>query len=542
MGTATKETAAAAVKKTAKKTAARSKRAVVPAVEDLAGEGSAPVAGSLLGDLPAGARLVPVDQLLPHPSNPRRDVGDVTELADSIREHGIRQNLLAVPDPGDESRFRLVIGHRRHAAAVAAGLTEVPVVVDPHLTDTDQLALMLVENIQRSDLTLTEEADGFQGLLDLGLSVDDVAREVGRSASTVRSRVRITHLSDQARSAVDDGQVTLADVDALAEFEGSPEYAELEAALAKGSQNFKWARDSVNRARRNAATVERLSAALSEAGVTESFSSATARNAAHPNCRYLRNLYNESEAGKVADLVAELREQIEPGALLIAEINSYSGMIWLYQVLPEETAEQSASDLQESQAAAVEARAAEQARKEALKEVAQLAAGARATWIRSGVGRKWSTKHLEALIDGVARISSLAFFEDEVYFTGDIEGEIAQILGWQAANEYVDTQLANDESTDGSTTCNEDDIHQQWAQGVRRNLDELPPVPRLLVLTETQFADGQIAQWDTTTYRSSYLLLLTWYTTLTALGYTPAEAEAAALADLASAADAGDES
>lgn len=119
------------------------------------------------GLAPAAGGVVMLETALidPNPANPRRDVGDVGELADSIRAQGIRQNLLVVPAP--EGRFTLVIGHRRLEAAKLAGLERVPAVV-AELDEREQRELMLVENSQRTDLTVVEEADGYQGLLDLG--------------------------------------------------------------------------------------------------------------------------------------------------------------------------------------------------------------------------------------------------------------------------------------------------------------------------------------------------------------------------------------
>ena len=105
---------------------------------------------------------IPLNLIDPHPHNPRRQLGDLTELADSIRAQGVRQNLLVVPSDlqgdGTWARYTAVIGHRRLAAAKLAGLTEVPAVVDEGLSPADQLELMLVENVQRSDLSPEEEA------------------------------------------------------------------------------------------------------------------------------------------------------------------------------------------------------------------------------------------------------------------------------------------------------------------------------------------------------------------------------------------------
>ncbi|MBO6269431.1 MAG: ParB N-terminal domain-containing protein [Clostridium sp.] len=71
--------------------------------------------------------MLPIENLLPHPLNPRKDLGDLTELADSIRAQGVLQNLTVVPEPLEgPDKYRILIGHRRHAAAKLAGLTELP--------------------------------------------------------------------------------------------------------------------------------------------------------------------------------------------------------------------------------------------------------------------------------------------------------------------------------------------------------------------------------------------------------------------------------
>jgi ParB family chromosome partitioning protein len=146
--------------------------------------------------------MLPIDKVVPNPANPRKDVGDVTELAESIKAQGIRQNLLVVPMPA--GMYMLVIGHRRHSAARLAGLTEVPCVV-AELSEREQHELMLVENIQRSDLTPLEEADGFQGLLDLGEGVGEIAKATGRSRFTVRKRLKIASIPTGLRARVSDG-------------------------------------------------------------------------------------------------------------------------------------------------------------------------------------------------------------------------------------------------------------------------------------------------------------------------------------------------
>lgn len=135
-----------------------------------------------------------LDSLVPHPQNPRKELGDLTELADSIRAMGVMQNLTVVPEDEEWSSFKIVIGHRRAAAARLAGLEEVPCVVIEHMDEKEQLATMLLENIQRSDLTVIEQAEGFQMMIDIGSSITEISRRTGFGETTIRHRVKLLEL------------------------------------------------------------------------------------------------------------------------------------------------------------------------------------------------------------------------------------------------------------------------------------------------------------------------------------------------------------
>lgn len=127
-----------------------------------------------------------IDKLVPHPQNPRKQLGDLTELADSIKHSGVYQNLTVVDNHDDT--YTIIIGHRRHAAAKIAGLSELPCVI-ADMSEHDQLETMLVENMQRSDLTVIEEAQGLQLMIDLGDSVTDIAKTTGFSKKKIKSRL-----------------------------------------------------------------------------------------------------------------------------------------------------------------------------------------------------------------------------------------------------------------------------------------------------------------------------------------------------------------
>lgn len=137
-----------------------------------------------------------INKIYPHPDNPRKDLGDLTELAESIKVRGILQNLTLVPRPEKEGEFLSVIGHRRLAAARLAGLTEVPCVVSD-MDHREQVATMLLENIQRSELTPIEQAQGFQMMMDLGETITGISEKTGFSDGTIRKRLNLVKLDQK---------------------------------------------------------------------------------------------------------------------------------------------------------------------------------------------------------------------------------------------------------------------------------------------------------------------------------------------------------
>lgn len=159
-------------------------------------------------------QMIAVDKLHPHPDNPRKVIGDVTELAESIKANGILQNLTVVPNNDNWDDFTVIIGHRRLAAAKQAGLTELPCAI-VEMSEKEQLSTMLTENMQRSDLTVYEEAKGCQLLLDLGDTVAEIAEKTGFSESKIRRRVKLCELDEEAFKESQIRQPTLADYDRL---------------------------------------------------------------------------------------------------------------------------------------------------------------------------------------------------------------------------------------------------------------------------------------------------------------------------------------
>ena len=178
---------------------------------------------------------IAIEKLHPHPDNPRKVLGDIDELAESIKASGILQNLTVVPMNDDWTEFTVIIGHRRLAAAKQAGLTELPCAV-VEMTEKEQLSTMLTENMQRSDLTVYEEAKGCQLLLDLGDTVAEVAEKTGFSESKIRRRVKLCELDEEAFKESQIRQPTLQDYDRLNQIKDIEVRNELLQSL--GTNNF----------------------------------------------------------------------------------------------------------------------------------------------------------------------------------------------------------------------------------------------------------------------------------------------------------------
>lgn len=142
-----------------------------------------------------------IEHLFPHPGNPRKDLGDLTELADSIKKNGLMQNLTVMPKEGDKGNFTILIGHRRCAAARLAGVKMVPCRIVEGLSEREQMSIMLEENMQRNDLTIWEQANGFQMMLDLGETEASIAEKTGFSRPTIKHRLEIAKLDSKTLKA-----------------------------------------------------------------------------------------------------------------------------------------------------------------------------------------------------------------------------------------------------------------------------------------------------------------------------------------------------
>lgn len=162
-------------------------------------------------------RMVAIENISPGGSQPRRvfDETEMAALAESIRERGVLQPILLRRKDDGDGALEIIAGERRWRAAQIAGLHEIPALVRD-LSDTEALEIALIENIQRSDLTALEEADGFQRLIDeYGHTQEDVAQAVGKSRSHVANTLRLLSLPPRAREHLEAGRLTAGHARAL---------------------------------------------------------------------------------------------------------------------------------------------------------------------------------------------------------------------------------------------------------------------------------------------------------------------------------------
>jgi ParB family chromosome partitioning protein len=151
--------------------------------------------------------LVPIGHLHPNPNNPRHDLGDLTDLVDSITEHGVLQPLLATPRK--QGGLQLLAGHRRLAACKIARQGTVPVIIIGPKLEDDQLTIALIENLHRAQLSPMDEARACAALLGYGRSRDDVAFDLARSAGWVAGRLALLELPRELQRKVDAGTLPI---------------------------------------------------------------------------------------------------------------------------------------------------------------------------------------------------------------------------------------------------------------------------------------------------------------------------------------------
>lgn len=152
---------------------------------------------------------IPIEKILPNPHQPRTIMveDDLNDLADSIREHGIIQPLLVIPE-NENGQYILIAGERRLRAAKLAGLANVPVVFR-QASEQQHLELALIENLQRENLSPLETAEAYQELSEIfNLSHEEIAKRVGKSRVAISNTLRLLKLPETVKQALTDNIIS----------------------------------------------------------------------------------------------------------------------------------------------------------------------------------------------------------------------------------------------------------------------------------------------------------------------------------------------
>lgn len=143
-------------------------------------------------------KVIPIEKIAPNPEQPRVEIGDLTELTESIKQNGVLEPLLVKPK-GDGT-WMIIAGERRWRASNLAGLDEVPC-IEFDIDEKTIAEIALIENLQRKDLTVWEEADGLAYLSErFGYTHEEIAKKIGKSRTTVTELMSLAGLPEPIRA------------------------------------------------------------------------------------------------------------------------------------------------------------------------------------------------------------------------------------------------------------------------------------------------------------------------------------------------------
>lgn len=452
---------------------------------------------------------IPVSQLMPNPHNPRRDVGDVRELTDSIRAQGIKQELLVTPagDRDGVPQYRVVIGHRRLAAARLAGRDMVPCRIE-ELTPREERELMLVENTQRVDLTPLEEADGYQGLLDLGVKVKEMAVRTGRSMRLVRGRLKIASIPRSAREASPSfAQLSLRELEDIAEFNGD-EKAQAQLASKAGCNDFEWQLNQLRRERDRRKWVEAARLWAESNNLPMLPDNLKPEDAwANPTGYEYQKRFGQDHPGPFSKQWKDWQaEGKHPGAVIRIFDDEGSVVAYTPATKPDEQAEAK--------------RRMERERRHGIRELAQASAELRREWIRTTV----PVLKADVLRDMTERLTLL-----ELMGVGDsMRGTSLDSNGWTRVVKAYSLfarplPVVDKDPEHGVYTLN---VAENAAELRRRqSVPSRRSVELLLLLLARREGAIDTDTWDRQAYQHDPKMLNAYYGILESAGYAVSDAE-----------------
>ena len=162
-----------------------------------------------------GIQKINISQIIPNPSQPRKSFKDeeLKELSSSIKNQGLIQPIIVKPTTNNQ--YQIIAGERRWRACQLNGMHEVDCVIKD-LDDTNVLEAALIENIQREDLNVIEEANAYKGLIDIkGINNENLAKLIGKSSSHISNILRLLELDTKIQQMVIDGDISMGHARAL---------------------------------------------------------------------------------------------------------------------------------------------------------------------------------------------------------------------------------------------------------------------------------------------------------------------------------------
>ncbi|HMS43023.1 MAG TPA: ParB/RepB/Spo0J family partition protein [Pyrinomonadaceae bacterium] len=152
-------------------------------------------------------KILPIDKIEPNPEQPRTEIGDLNELTESIKQNGVLEPLLVKPNRVNQT-WMIIAGERRWRASNLAGLREVPC-IELDLDEKSIAEIALIENLQRKDLTIWEEADGLAALKEkFGYTQEEIAKKISKSRTTVTESLTIAGLPEAIREKARESKIT----------------------------------------------------------------------------------------------------------------------------------------------------------------------------------------------------------------------------------------------------------------------------------------------------------------------------------------------
>ena len=440
-------------------------------------------------------KLINTSLIDPHPDNPRKNIGDVTDLANSIKANGLLSPLSVVPNG---ERFRVIAGHRRLAACKQAGTGAVPCFV-LDLDPLQQLEAMVTENCQREQLTVLEESDAIQGMLDLGATTASVAHQLGRSSDYVRDRAKAASIDNEVRATRDDfSQLTIGQLVAIARYDGRPDLQK-KLAQAAGTSNFDYTLSRIERDENDRQWIESVAALLGEPDNGINLIPDPEKPYSDPEWRYAGCMFPST--GTPEETIEKIREQ-NPAAV---SIHTVSQQVYLW------TRRDKTADA-EKEARRTAEQAERDARWHALEEYAAASADKRMAWLH---GHLHGIKR-DKLVETTARLGLLQIIDP------DPQGYTQALSTW------------NDKcGVEQFTTISGIEPERALAE-LRYHLDE-PDWAVWAVQILAARIEWFIDPTDWTTVNDTSRRIPGYYQILQDLGYTPTDDETSHLDQLAAA-------